>query len=139
VLDNEHIHPVDDFFGQIGEDETAKAIPLDNGGMRVETSPLELRNSVFNDEFCEALRRALSVVSGTSLTDFSSQKEMAEAIADLTNAGRWRLTYNGMAVKLRAINPKRTKVGYFQLRALGSKQSSIYTGKVFPELVIEMA
>ena len=115
MLDNEHIHPVDDFFGQIGEDETAKAIPLDNGGMRVETSPLELRNSVLNDEFCEALRRALSVVSGTSLTDFSSQKEMAEAIADLTNAGRWRLTYNGMAVKLRAINPKRTKVGYFQL------------------------
>ena len=139
MLDNEHIHPVDDFFGQIGEDETAKAIPLDNGGMRVETSPLELRNSVFNDEFCEALRRALSVVSGTSLTDFSSQKEMAEAIADLTNAGRWRLTYNGMAVKLRAINPKRTKVGYFQLRALGSRQSSVYTGKAFPELVIEMA
>ena len=139
MLDNEHIHSVDDFFGQIGEDDTAKAIPLDNRGMPVETSPLELRNSVFNDEFCEALRRALSVVSGTSLTDFSSQKEMAEAISDLTNGGRWRLIYNGMAVKLRAINPKGTKVGYFQLRALGSKQSSIYTGKVFPELVIEMA
>ena len=138
MLDNEHIHPVDDFFGQIGEDETAKAIPLDNGGMRVETSPLELRNSVFNDEFCEALRRALSVVSGTSLTDFSSQKEMAEAISDLTNGGRWRLIYNGMAVKLRAINPKKTKVGYFQLRALGVRQSSVYTGKVFPELLIEM-
>ena len=139
MLDNEHIHSVDDFFGQIGEDDTAKAIPLDNRGMPVETSPLELRNSVFNDEFCEALRRALSVVSGTSLTDFSSQKEMAEAIADLTNAGRWRLTYNGMAVKLRAINPKKTNVGYFQLRGLGVRQSSVYTGKVFPELLIEMA
>ena len=47
---NQHIHPVDDFFGQIGEVEAGQAIPLDNGELRVETSPLELRNSVFNDD-----------------------------------------------------------------------------------------
>ena len=131
-----HTHSVDEFFGQIGKMEPAGMPLLTNSNPTEEIYPVKLRNSVFCDELREAVQDTLSALAGKTMASYSDQKESAEAISDLAHGGRWQLTFDDTPVKLRAVNPKKTKTGYFQLRALWASQSSVYTGKSLPKLVV---
>lgn len=130
-----NIQNVDNFFGSFGDDQPEQLHKQTDKPFKT-LQIVEFRDNILGENTRQHIQQILAEAPSYDFVSYEMQQRVTSAISDLATAGNWSLTYDGLPVRIRAINPRKSDVGYFQLRGLGTAQVAVYTGRKFPTVTL---